>query len=216
MSDRLERDKFLTPEEYGKFMAAAEALHVPKRDYGARPDRTARARRLMYLGLTAVGFGTGARERELVGLRIADVLFDWTRDLSAEDAPLALIRIRRAKRRDRRTGGPVYHEVALPPRARAALVGYLRALPDERLEPHARIFPVTTRQVRRIFKDVCRRAGLNPRYSAHAMRHYRGLRLFEQTGDMKFVAANLGHADLKSTQVYVHTLHGNQKAASIE
>lgn len=54
------------------------------------------------------------------------------------------------------------------------------------------------------FKRLVRAAGLNSRYSFHALRHFCGLRLWEGTHDLKLVQDQLRHASMKMSERYVH------------
>ena len=58
----------------------------------------------------------------------------------------------------------------------------------------------------RIFREVSERAGLPERITPHAMRHYCAIKLLEATNDIEFVARQLRHANLQTTQKYLHLL----------
>lgn len=184
---RLTREKFFDHEEYKRILYAARTRpHVhAKRDFA----------------LFAVAGMSGARVSELLGTRIGDFV------LSAEPP---FVRVERRKQRER-----VIHEVSLPPYAAKAMGAYLRSLEVEQREPWRRAFPLTPRQANRLTAMYCKIAGLTMKHSFHAFRHYRGLSLYEETKDLELVREALGHRNLASTQVYVHTLNHMTKSAAV-
>ncbi|MBT3220335.1 MAG: tyrosine-type recombinase/integrase [Proteobacteria bacterium] len=52
-----------------------------------------------------------------------------------------------------------------------------------------------------------------PGRGCHAARHGLGLALYKQTGDLRLVAAQLGHRDLRSTMLYTMPLPEDVDAA---
>jgi integrase len=68
------------------------------------------------------------------------------------------------------------------------------------------------RTVRRAFKESCRRAGIkNLRF--HDLRHTFGSRLIEKGADPVSVKNLLGHANLKTTEIYLHSSLDQMKKA---
>jgi len=149
------------------------------------------------LALLAVGGLSGCRVGELVAL---------TRDRVLLDNTPPLITIYRLKRRK-----PVLDDIALPATAARYLAVYL-----ETADPHVRVWPISTTQAARVFKHYAKLAGLNQKYSIHALRHYRGLSLYEATHNLELVREALGHANINTTQIYIHTLNCLQKTANID
>lgn len=186
---KLTRDKYLVDEEFKKLLYAARTRpHVhAQRDYTA----------LVTCGLT------GVRAKELAHLRIED--------LSRIEERPAVLRVTRAKKRRF-----VQEDVGLPVTAALALQKYVRLLPPEERQPWSRVFPLTTRQLGRLFKVYSGLAGLNPRYSIHALRHYRGLKLYAETKDVLLVKESLGHSKLETTMIYVHVVDQFERAASVD
>lgn len=186
---KLTRDKYLVPDEFKRLLYAARTRpHVNSvRDFA----------------LLATGGLVGCRVSELTGVRIADLML-------SSDPPF--IRVRRRKKRQR---APV-DDVVVPATAARAIAAYLRVLPEAERLPHCRLFPLTTRQANRVFKHYCGLAGLSAEYSIHALRHYRGLTLWEETRDVELVREALGHTNIASTQVYIHTMDHMKRTAAVD
>ncbi len=67
----------------------------------------------------------------------------------------------------------------------------------------------------KIFKEICKKASLNPKYSPHAFRHGHGVMIADITnGNMIDIKNRLRHASTKSTEFYVHTSEKRQKELS--
>ena len=186
---KLERDKYLVEDEFKRLIYAARTRpHVnSERDYAM----------LATTGLC------GLRDVELIGVRHAD--------LARLNEKPSVVRVRTAKRRKVQ-----YDDVAVPPTAVNAIVVYLKTLGPADRRPFDRVFPVSTRQAGRIFKQYAKIAGLNPKYSIHALRHYRGVSLYMAHHDIVLVKEALRHASLASTQIYVHTVDQIEKASAVD
>ncbi|MBU1121963.1 MAG: site-specific integrase [Candidatus Omnitrophica bacterium] len=61
---------------------------------------------------------------------------------------------------------------------------------------------VTIRTLQRKFKLYSKRAGLNPAYSFHSLRHGFATRLLENGTPINLVQLALGHADISTTGIY--------------
>jgi integrase len=171
-----ERERFLSQPEFEKLLLAADDLGD---DY---------AFMLVYAG--------GA-----LGLRIGEAVA-LSRD-NFKRLRENLVSVATLKRR----GHPV-EDVALDDESRELFQEYLTALRGRWLFPSTdsqrRGGHISLRQANRLFKRVVLAAGLNPKFSYHALRHYRGLRLWQSTRDMKFVQLQLRHASMRHTPRYVH------------
>ena len=78
---------------------------------------------------------------------------------------------------------------------------------------NGRIWKYSRQYAWKIFKSICRKAGLNPKYSPHAARHYHGMIVSDVTnGNMIEIKNRLRHASIKSTEFYVHCSEEKQKA----
>ena len=212
---KLPRDKYLTEPELRQLLAAAKA-RIRAWDGGARfaPDGSVRRRGTPHpnaardYALLATAALTGLRGVELVGLRVGDLrgVIGPTRD----ERP-ARTKVLRAKRRDAAGLKGIPDEIVIPASARLALQDYLKPLPVEQKRPWSRVFPISVKRAQEVFKFYAARAGLNPAYSLHALRHTRGTMLYEQHRDLKLVQSALGHARLETTAIYMHTVDLERK-----
>jgi integrase/recombinase XerD len=140
-----------------------------------------------------LGYGTGARVSELVGLAVEDVAFDE-----------ALVRLFGKGAKERL--------VPIGRRALGAVAIYLRevrpGLDHQRTEGklvlNARGRPLTRVGAWGIIKKAAARAGLTKRVTPHTLRHSFATHLLEGGADLRAVQEMLGHADLSTTQIYTH------------
>lgn len=196
---KLPRDKYLIPDEFRRLLYAARV----------RPHKHQKRD----LALLSVCGHLGLRRSELIAVRMGDLLFPLDLGPRPPGDP-ALVRVRTLKRKDARGQG-VYREVGLHDSARLPLIHYVRTLEPGEREPWSRVFPLTAWEAGYLFKRYAKLAGLNPRYSIHALRHTRGLMLYAARKDAKLVQLELGHAQMASTEVYIHTVEGAEIAATV-
>ena len=143
--------------------------------------------------LLEIGYGTGVRVSELVGLGIKDVWYDD-----------ALVRVLGKGSKERL--------VPIGRRALGAAALYAREIrPDldrgkgkERLFLNARGGPLTRVGAWGIVKRCTERAGIDKRVTPHTLRHTFATHLLEGGADLRAVQEMLGHADLATTQIYTH------------
>ena len=161
---------------------------------------TWRGRRDAVVGLLLLG--TGLRVTEACALRRSDI--------RVEGGERRLI-IRRGKGGKRR-------EVRLPESLRQVLRDWLDARQGDAEAP---AFPGTIRSTPmnrttawRRWKRALVAVGLDARgRGCHAARHGLGLALYQQTRDLRLVAAQLGHTDPRSTMIYTAPLPEDVDAA---
>jgi len=143
--------------------------------------------------LLELGYATGARVSELVGLSLQDLLY--------EDG---LVRVlgKGSKQRLVPLGRRALGQVALYVReSRAALD---RGRNRGRLFLNARGTPLSRVGAWGIIKQAAARAGLTKRVTPHTLRHTFATHLLEGGADLRAVQEMLGHADLSTTQIYTH------------
>jgi integrase/recombinase XerD len=143
--------------------------------------------------LLELGYGTGARVSELVGLAVKDVAFDE-----------ALVRLfgKGAKERLVPIGRRALGAVAIY--LREVRPGLDRGHTEGKLVLNARGRPLTRVGAWGIIKKAAERAGLAKRVTPHTLRHSFATHLLEGGADLRAVQEMLGHADLSTTQIYTH------------
>lgn len=189
----LERDKFIRPAEFNSLLAWA----VKQGDKRLR----------MFI---FVGGALGLRQTEARTLNLLD-------NFSQIDE--SVVNIKSLKKG--RKGGKVKENPFLPVQiddvTKKEIVGYLRQFTskDQPWLFPGRNGPISARKAVAWFKSAVLGAGLNPRYSFHALRHYRGITLWQQTGNLLVVKNELRHADVKVSEKYVH-MDGKERLAIIK
>lgn len=140
-----------------------------------------------------LGYGCGLRASELVGLDIKDIDFEqrWVRTIGKGDKE---------------------REIPLGRKAARALKTYL----SRRMElvsgetPPGALFlnyrggRLSSRSLRRLFKDYLVRAGLDTSITPHGLRHSYATHLLDSGADLRAIQELLGHANLATTQRYTH------------
>ena len=120
----------------------------------------------------------------------------------------------------RKAKGGKPRRVRLPDDLRVVLRGYLDAFPVD--DPETPLFagtlasPVAMNRTTgwRRWKKALEAVGLDMKgRGCHAARHGLGLALYRKTGDLRVVAAQLGHSDLRSTMIYTAPLPEDVDAA---
>lgn len=143
--------------------------------------------------LLEVGYATGVRVSELVGLKAVDLMFDD-----------ALVRVFGKGARERL--------VPIGRRALGAAAVYARELRPalDRGETAGRFFlnargrPLSRVGAWGIIKRCAERADLAKRVTPHTLRHTFATHLLEGGADLRAVQEMLGHVDLATTQIYTH------------
>jgi integrase/recombinase XerD len=143
--------------------------------------------------LLEVGYGTGVRASELVGLSVSDV---WHDD--------ALVRVlgKGAKERLVPVGRRALGATALYVREIRPLLDHGKT--QGRLFLNSRGTPLSRVGAWGIVKRCATRAGIDKRVTPHTLRHTFATHLLEGGADLRAVQEMLGHADLSTTQIYTH------------
>jgi integrase/recombinase XerD len=143
--------------------------------------------------LLELGYATGARVSELVGLSLQDLFY--------EDG---LVRVlgKGSKQRLVPLGRRALGQVALYVRESRAALDHGRG--RGRLFLNARGTPLSRVGAWGIIRQAAVRAGLTKRVTPHTLRHTFATHLLEGGADLRAVQEMLGHVDLSTTQLYTH------------
>lgn len=76
-----------------------------------------------------------------------------------------------------------------------------------------RLFPLTTRQVERIIQEAREHSKLGKKVTPHWLRHTNATLALLHGASLQQVQENLGHAQINTTQRYLHTVEQMKKAA---
>jgi integrase/recombinase XerD len=136
-------------------------------------------------------YSTGMRCEELAHLSISDI-----------DSKRMMVRIHRGKgRKDR--------DVQLSPKLLETLREYWRWMkPQTYLFPSRyksrKGSPITTKGVFTICRSTARKAGIQKTVGCHTFKHCFATHLLEAGADLRTIQLLLGHANIKSTTIYLH------------
>lgn len=65
---------------------------------------------------------------------------------------------------------------------------------------------LTTTTLQKIFHQWCNRIGIKKDVTFHSLRHSFATHLLEQGTDIRYVQTLLGHANIRTTQIYTHVM----------
>ncbi len=143
--------------------------------------------------LIEVGYASGTRVSELIGLKMNDIWFDD-----------ALIRVVGKGSKERL--------IPIGRRALGAVAVYSREIrpnldkgkAEGSFLLNARGTPLSRVGAWGIIKKCAERSGIGKRVTPHTLRHTFATHLLEGGADLRAVQEMLGHADLATTQIYTH------------
>lgn len=190
---------------YGLENAHIRRVRTPKAQRALpRPVSEDAARALLHLaGEDRPTPWVGARDVAILalmygaGLRVGEVLTLTGRDAKHAMGDALIVQGKGGKSR----GVPILPAVA------EAVSRHVAACPYT-LEPDRPLFrgvkggPLNPRQVQRLMADLRLRLGLSETATPHALRHAFATHLLSHGADLRAIQDLLGHADLKTTQVY--------------
>lgn len=177
-----------TPRRLPRALDVDQAVHLVQGEAGEAEDALIDRRDRAMVELL---YSSGLRASELVGLDLADL-----------DLAEGFVRVLGKGRKQRLVpvGGPARTALSAWLDARAGLAGAeVRALfVNQRGER------LGVRTLQRRLALWARRRGLPLHVHPHMLRHSFASHLLESSGDLRAVQELLGHADIRTTQVYTH------------
>ena len=175
MFRRMTRERYLSDEELGRFMAV-----VGGRKHVNQPRDHA------FFALIA---NTGMRPTEVRRLVRGD--FHITRNLRT-------VTVRRPHKKH---GPRPLRRLFLQRPVAEVVARFLATLPAD---DDTKLFPFTKRQSARLFHYYGDKAGILPRRKIYALRHTVGMRLWRHTKDLRIIQAIMGYTNQAGTAGYVH------------
>jgi len=144
-------------------------------------------------GLLQILYATGARASEVIGIKIKDANLN-----------IGYVRCFGKGRKER--------IVPLGKTAAATITAYLQELRPQLQKPHSPDLLFLSRTGRgldrielwRIVKKYAYRAGMPKNLTVHTLRHCFATHLLSGGVDLRTLQEMLGHADIKTTQIYTH------------
>lgn len=166
--------------------------------------------------IISMALGTALRESELSALNIGDVL-TLHRDVRTQIELLVYARKGRTNARRKETPQRVF----IPKSARLKLEKFID-WKKKRKEPIGAADPlflseigkrIANRTMRQIWQKWQQRAGIDPTYTFHELRHTALTNLYAATQDILLVQKQARHASVTSTQIYAHVSDAQSRAA---
>lgn len=133
-------------------------------------------------------YGCGLRVSEVVRLKKEDVRFEE-----------GVLFVREGK-------GMKDRVITLPTSLSSRLENYLNSRSDNNpfVFDSSRGGNLSIKSVQKILEEAVKRAGITKNVHVHTLRHSYATHLLEQGTDLRIIQKLLGHADIKTTQIYTH------------
>ncbi len=191
--------RFLTPQQM------LDLLQAPLKELAALQERSSRE-------VEESEFYRDAAVIETIyscGLRVSEICQMRSQDINWGDQ---LVRVKGKGNKER--------QVPIGAPALEAIRAYWQKLPEAPLDEHpvfraspAKSDPIYPRLVQLRLKRYLERAGLDPNFTPHKLRHSYATHLLDAGADLRSVQELLGHAHLVTTQVYTHVTTERLKRA---
>jgi site-specific recombinase XerD len=72
---------------------------------------------------------------------------------------------------------------------------------------------LSRQRVQQLFKGYAKKAGIDPRYSVHSLRHSIATHLLDAGEGIEFVRDHLGHTNIQNTMIYAQITNGRREEA---
>lgn len=204
-----------TKEEADKLCEAAVACYSGTKQDGQRIYRLGSA--------IVLGFNTGMREAELLGLKWSDVNFE-KREISVNSTRVIV--------KDRSANSKTHYTVISQESTKTDAGERKIPINDKAFSALQDLYsitgnctyvlstkngtPLNPRYLDRMLRKIAVYAGMDESkiFGPHSMRHSFASRLFENNVDIKVISTILGHADISITyNTYIHLLKNQQQIA---
>lgn len=148
----------------------------------------------------------------ILGLRVSELVqmrwSDFHTDITERNAWLTIVNGKGGKTRQVKIPEALW-KLHNDPTIRQCL-----KLSNPSKERNNRVFAITSRQVERIISQACKESGITKNVTPHWLRHTNATMALLNGASLQQVQQSLGHAQINTTQRYLHTVELMKKSAT--